>query len=140
MNKNKKFINTTRRNFVSGVGLVAAGIALKPLSLFAQDEAVTFSLYSPKNYLSKKLVSKINNAIEPEINLATYNSPSSFSVSTGTYDVIIGRDSSIENLIDEEKLLEIMILSQTKLLLTKSFLLHLMIQKENIVSLCLMVP
>ena len=64
MNKNKKFINTTRRNFVSGVGLVAAGIALKPLSLFAQDEAVTFSLYSPKNYLSKKLVSKINNAIE----------------------------------------------------------------------------
>jgi spermidine/putrescine transport system substrate-binding protein len=107
MNKNKKFINTTRRNFVSGVGLVAAGIALKPLSLFAQDEATTFGLYSPKNYLSNKLVSKINNAIDPEINLATYSSPSSFSVSSGTYDVIIGRDSSIENLIDEEKLLEL---------------------------------
>ena len=73
MNKNKNFINTTRRKFVSGVGLIAAGIALKPLSLFAQDEAVTFSLYSHKNYLSKKLLSKINNTIEPEINLTKYN-------------------------------------------------------------------
>ena len=47
MNKNKKFVNTTRRGFVSGIGLVAAGLALRPLGLFAQDEAIAFSLYSP---------------------------------------------------------------------------------------------
>ena len=56
MNKNKKFVNTTRRGFVSGIGLVAAGLALRPLGLFAQDEAIAFSLYSPENYLSKKLL------------------------------------------------------------------------------------
>ncbi len=107
MNKNKKFVNTTRRNFVSGIGLAAAGLALRPLSLFAQDEAITFSLYSPENYLSKKLLSKIKSTIEPEINITTYSSSSSFSLSGGSYDVIVGRDLSIENLIDEEKLLEL---------------------------------
>ena len=107
MNKNKKLINTTRRSFVSGIGLVAAGMALRPLNLFAQDEAITFGLYSPENYLSKKLLSKINSVIEPEINLTTYSSPSSFTLSGGSYDVIVGRDSSIENLIEEDKLLEL---------------------------------
>ncbi len=107
MNKNKKFVNTTRRSFVSGIGLIAAGLALRPLNLLAQDEAIAFSLYSPENYLSKKLLSKIKGAIEPEINATTYSSSSSFSLSGGSYDVIVGRDSSIENLINEEKLLEL---------------------------------
>ena len=38
MSKNIKSIGTTRRKFISGVGLIAAGIALKPLNLFAQEE------------------------------------------------------------------------------------------------------
>ena len=61
----------------------------------------------PENYLSKKLLSKIKSAIEPEINITTYSSSSSFSLSGGSFDVVVGRDSSIENLIDEEKLLEL---------------------------------
>ena len=70
MNKNKNFINTTRRKFVSGVGLIAAGIALKPLSLFAQDEATKFSLYSPINYLSNKIISL---PIYPNLNVTEQN-------------------------------------------------------------------
>ena len=107
MHKDKKLIKTTRRKFISGVGFVAAGFALRPFNLFAQDEAVTFSLYCPEDYLSKKLLSKINKMIEPEINEVCFSSPSNFELSDASYDVIVGRDSSIENLIDEEKLLEL---------------------------------
>ena len=107
MSKNIKSIGTTRRKFISGVGLIAAGIALKPLNLFAQEEIIKFNLYSPENYLSNKLISKIGKAITPEINLSTYNAASAFNIDSGLYDVILARDSSIESLIDDEKLLEL---------------------------------
>ena len=59
MDKVKKPVKTTRRKFVSGAGIIAASLALRPLSLFAQDEVMTLGLYSAKNYLSEKLISKI---------------------------------------------------------------------------------
>jgi spermidine/putrescine transport system substrate-binding protein len=107
MSKNIKSIGTTRRKFISGVGLIAAGIALKPLNLFAQEEIIKFNLYSPENYLSNKLISKVGKAITPEINLSTYSKASAFNIDSGLYDVILARDSSIEGLIDDEKLLEL---------------------------------
>ena len=107
MDKVKKPVKTTRRKFVSGAGIVAASLALRPLSLFAQDEVMTLGLYSAKNYLSEKLISKVGKAISHKINSETYTSKSSFDLSDGTHDITIGRDSLIENLIDEEKLLEL---------------------------------
>ena len=92
---------------MSGAGIIAAGLALRPLSLFAQDEVMALGLYSPENYLSEKLISKVVKGISHKINSETYTSESSFDLSDGSHDIIIGRDSLIENLIDEEKLLEL---------------------------------
>ena len=92
---------------MSGAGIIAASLALRPLSLFAQDEVMALGLYSPENYLSEKLISKVVKGISHKINSETYTSKSSFDLSDGTHDIIIGRDSLIENLIDEEKLLEL---------------------------------
>ena len=107
MDKRKKSVKTTRRKFVSGAGIIAAGLALRPLSLFAQDEVMALGLYSPENYLSEKLISKVAKGISQKINSEAYNLESSFDFNNGSHDIIIGRDSVIENLIDEEKLLEL---------------------------------
>ena len=107
MDKRKKSVKTTRRKFVSGAGIIAASLALRPLSLFAQDEVIALGLYSPENYLSEKLISKVAKGISHKINSETYNLESSFDLNNGSHDIIIGRDSVIENLIDEEKLLEL---------------------------------
>ena len=38
MIKKLKKRKTTRRKFISGIGLISAGIILRPLSLFSQEE------------------------------------------------------------------------------------------------------
>ena len=107
MDKEKKIIKTTRRKFLSGAGFIAAGIALKPLGLFAQEELLELGLYLPKNYLSEKLIAKLAKGISHKINSKTYNSKGGFGLNNTASDVIIGRDSLIENLIDEGKLLKL---------------------------------
>ena len=118
MHKDKKLIKTTRRKFISGVGFVAAGFALRPFSLFAQEQLAKINLYSPDNYLSDKLLSNIAKKITPDIDLSTYSSPPNFDMDSGSYDVIIGRDAALESLIDDQKLLKL----NSDLITNKSFI------------------
>ena len=57
MIKKLKKRKTTRRKFISGIGLISAGIILRPLSLFSQEESPILNIGSPVDFLSEKLIS-----------------------------------------------------------------------------------
>ena len=107
MIKKLKKKETTRRRFISGFSLISAGIILRPISLFSQEEIKPLNLGSPINFLSEKLISTFQKGIGSSINSITYNSNSEINFSENNYDILIGRDSFIENLIDDEKVSEL---------------------------------
>ena len=107
MIKKLKKKETTRRRFISGFSLISAGIILRPISLFSQEEIKPLNLGSPTNFLSDKLISTFQKGIGSSINSITYNSNSEINFNENNYDILIGRDSFIENLIDDEKVSEL---------------------------------
>ena len=58
MIKKMKIRNTTRRKFISGIGLISAGIILRPSYLFSQEDNPILNIGSPIDFLSEKLISK----------------------------------------------------------------------------------
>ena len=107
MIKKLKKKETTRRGFISGFSLISAGIILRPLSLFSQEEIKTLNLGSPTDFLSDKLISNFQKGVNSSINSITYNSKSEINFNENNYDILIGRDSFIENLIDDERVTEL---------------------------------
>ena len=53
MIKKLKKRKTTRRKFISGIGLISAGIILRPLSLFSQEESPILNIGSPVDFYQK---------------------------------------------------------------------------------------
>ena len=76
MIKKLKKRKTTRRKFISGLSLLSAGIILRPLSLFSQEENPILNIGSPVNFLSNKLISNFQKGITSSINSITYSSNS----------------------------------------------------------------
>ena len=76
MVKKIKKAETTRRRFISGFSLLSAGIILRPLSLFSQEENQVLNIGSPANFLSDKLISNFQKVVSSSINSITYNSNS----------------------------------------------------------------
>ena len=101
MIKKMKKAETTRRRFISGFSLLSAGIILRPLSLFSQEENQILNIGSPANFLSNKLISNFQKGISSSINSITYDSNSNINFNNNNYDVLIGRGSYLEGLIDD---------------------------------------
>ena len=107
MIKKMKKVETSRRRFISGLSLLSAGIILRPLSLFSQEENQILNIGSPVNFLSDKLISNFQKSISSSINSITYDSNSNINFSNNNYDLLIGRDSYLEGLIDDGKIAEL---------------------------------
>jgi spermidine/putrescine-binding protein len=107
MIKKMKKAETTRRKFISGLSLLSAGMILRPLSLFSQEENPILNIGSPVNFLSNKLISNFQKGITSSINSITYSSNSNINFNENNYDVLIGRDSYLEGLIDDGKIAEL---------------------------------
>ena len=67
MIKKLKKRKTTRRKFISGIGLISAGIILRPLSLFSQEENPILNIGSPIDFLSEKLISNFQKKLIPQL-------------------------------------------------------------------------
>ena len=74
MIKKMKKAETSRRKFISGFSLLSAGIILRPLSLFSQEENPVLNIGSPANFLSDKLISSFQKVINSSINSIVYSS------------------------------------------------------------------
>ena len=107
MIKKMKKAETTRRRFISGFSLLSAGIILRPLSLFSQEENQILNIGSPANFLSDKLISNFQKGISSSISSITYDSNSNINFNSNNYDVLIGRGSYLEGLIDDGKIAEL---------------------------------
>ena len=107
MIKKMKKAETTRRRFISGFSLLSAGIILRPLSLFSQEENQILNIGSPANFLSDKLISNFQKGISSSINSITYDYNSNINFNNNNYDVLIGRGSYLEGLIDDDKIAEL---------------------------------
>ena len=107
MIKKMKIRNTTRRKFISGIGLISAGMILRPLSLFSQEENPILNIGSPIDFLSEKLISNFQKNINSSIKSITYTSNTNTNFNDNNYDILIGRDSYIEGLIDDGKIAEL---------------------------------
>ena len=104
MIKKMKIRNTTRRKFISGIGLISAGMILRPSYLFSQEENPILNIGSPIDFLSEKLISNFQKNINSSINSITYTSNTNTNFNDNNYDILIGRDSYIEGLIDDGKI------------------------------------
>jgi len=107
MIKKMKKADASRRKFISGFSLLSAGIILRPLSLFSQEEIQILNIGSPVNFLSDKLIANFQRSINSSINSLTYESNSNINFNDNNYDILIGRDSYLENLIYDGKIVEL---------------------------------
>ena len=87
MIKKLKKRKTTRRKFISGIGLISAGIILRPLSLFSQEENPILNIGSPVDFLSEKLISNFQKNINSSINSITYRSGTNTNFNDNNYEI-----------------------------------------------------